>query len=47
MYRQIYITHVFKGNTMPTLEEMEQLAHLMGHSVIQQLKYIKNDAPSD
>jgi hypothetical protein len=44
MLRHIYLTNVYKGKAMPTLQEMESLSKDMGHSVMTQMQYIKNDA---
>lgn len=45
MLRHIYLTDKFKN--MPQLKEMERVAQAMGHSVTEQLRYIKRDAPLD
>jgi hypothetical protein len=45
-YRHSYITSFFDGE-MPSLEQMNKLSLQMGHSVLTQLKYIKNDAKKD
>lgn len=45
LLRHIYLTDKFKN--MPQLKEMEKTAQSMGHSVAEQLRYIKRDAPID
>ncbi len=43
LLRHIYLSHVHKNT--PALQQMEQMAEQMGHSVAQQLEYVKKPEP--